>query len=397
MIEGARPVLVYDRIAANRRDTIILLIAFAMIMAPATLYVNEMLTGYYAFGRVLSGSAGADPDRAELERVIRQGRVLGAAFMLGVLCLAAWLQYRKADVLALRLVRATRLPAGAEVELRRAAEGLAIAAGLPEPTLYRIESSSANAFSVGLDPEHASIAVSNGALRLLDRAELESVLAYEMAQIGNYDTHLNSVLGAIVWTLMLPLRLTIAFFKRLYAIHPLVGIGCAIWLLSPLVIALPFGFALVLEMAREDLRAALGFGLLLLLPIYSYVITPLAAVLIRSSVASERILKADSEGVLLAGNPAALARALEKMNAAGPGVSTSPALTHSMFLDPRGEASSAIGEFLRAHPRIQERVRILAGMDTSITTEMLERAAHEGERFHHEQVYGSGVMARDAR
>ena len=386
MIEDVRPVLVYDRIQTNRRDTLLLLGAFALIMAPAAFYVNEFLTAYYAFGRVLSGSAGVDPDPAELNRVIRQGRLLGSAVMLGVLIAAAWLQYRTGDRLALKLAGAKRLPAGAEPELRQTVESLSIAAGLPEPALYWIDSPSANAFSVGRDPDHASVAISRGAVRLLDRPELEGVLAYEFAQIGNYDTRLNTVLGSIVWTLALPLRLTIGVFRRLYGVHPVVGVGCALWLLAPLLILLPIGFELVIEMARDDLGAALGFGLLLLLPFYSYVVTPLAGVLIRSSVASERILQADSEAVLLAGNPAALARALEKMRAAGSEPLFNLAWTQLMFLDPRGEATSGWSQFFRAHPEIDERVAVLAGMDTSISETMLRRARQDGDEFRRAQV-----------
>lgn len=388
MIEAVRPVLVYDRIQANRRDTIVLLGAFALILAPAALYVNEFLTAYYAFGTVLSGSAGVDPDPAELDRVILQGRLLGGAIMLGVLVGAAWLQYRNGDRLALRLAGAKPLPTGAEPELRRTVESLSIASGLPRPAIYWIDSPASNALSVGRDPDHASIAISRGALRLLDRRELEALVAYEFAQIGNYDTRLNTVLGAIVWALSLPLRLTIGAFRALYRIHPAVGIGCAVWFLAPVVIALPWLFDLAIEMARDDLKSALGFGLLLLLPSYSYVIAPLAAMLIRSCVASERILQADSEAVLLAGNPPALARAMEKMGAAGSEPLFNPAWTQLMFLDPRGEVTTGWHQFIRAHPGIDERVALLARMDTSISDTMIAQARETGERFRHEQAHG---------
>ena len=64
MSDAIRPVLVWDRIQQNRRDTLLLLVAFVLIMLPAAVYVNEFLTAYYSFGRVMSGSVGADPDRA---------------------------------------------------------------------------------------------------------------------------------------------------------------------------------------------------------------------------------------------------------------------------------------------------------------------------------------------
>ena len=66
-------------------------------------------------------------------------------------------------------------------------EGLALAAGVPAPEVYIIKDDSPNAFATGRDPEHSSIAVTTGLLKMMDRAELEGVVAHEMSHIRNYD------------------------------------------------------------------------------------------------------------------------------------------------------------------------------------------------------------------
>jgi heat shock protein HtpX len=371
-------VLVYDRIDSNRRDTILLLGAFCLILLPAAFYVNELLTAYYAFGRLFAGAAEADP-----ERIVRHGRFTGLGIMLGVVLVAAWREYRSGARRALRAAGAKPLPPDAEPELHQVVEGLCIASSLPAPALYRIDSDAANVFSVGLDPDRASIAVSAATLGLLDRPELEGVVAYELAQIGNHDTRLTTVVAAIVASLWLPLRIVRRLFGIVYGIHPLVGVGCAVWFLGPLVLAVPLGIGLVLSMIPEDPAGALALGLLFLLPLFGFVVAPLAGLLIRSSVAAEQILLADSDAVLMAGNPAALARALAKMSAAGPDLPVDPALAPMMFLDPRGETSRPWSAFMRAHPRVDERIEVLAGMDTGITKGMLDSARREGEGFRH--------------
>src|SRR6185503_4221049 len=92
-------------------------------------------------------------------------------------------------------------------ELGRAVENLSIAAGLPTPKVYVIESREPNAFAVGLDPEHAAVVVTRGLLGLLDPRGLYGVIAHELSHIGNQDSRLNTVLAAVLAVLQLPLAL----------------------------------------------------------------------------------------------------------------------------------------------------------------------------------------------
>src|SRR5205814_2285733 len=94
--------------------------------------------------------------------------------------------------------------AGLEAEAKRLLENLAIGAGLPTPKLYVIDTSTPNAFAAGIDPQRSVVAVTSGILSLLDRRELEGVLAHELSHIGNRDTRLNTIVASIALFLRLP-------------------------------------------------------------------------------------------------------------------------------------------------------------------------------------------------
>jgi heat shock protein HtpX len=169
-------------------------------------------------------------------------------------------------------VQAGAQPAGeSEAEAKRILENLAIGAGLPTPMLYVIESSVPNAFAAGMDPRHAVVAITGGALRLFgDKRELEGVLAHEMSHIGNHDIRLNTKVAAIA----LFLRIPYLMFRRELASNN--------W---------PYG------------RSQRGLGLweLALSPIGIYIlfVAPIPATLIRAAVSREREFLADADAALL--------------------------------------------------------------------------------------------------
>ncbi len=131
-------------------------------------------------------------------------RLLSALAGIAALPLLSYLGYSLSPRLLLRMVRARRIGPNQEPELRRIVENLSIGAGLPAPRLYIIESQAPNAFATGLDPGNASVVVTRGLLRLLERGELEGVIAHEFSHIGNRDTRLNMMTAALAITLRLP-------------------------------------------------------------------------------------------------------------------------------------------------------------------------------------------------
>ena len=116
----------------------------------------------------------------------------------------------------LRMSGARRVELDGEPELVRAVENLCIAAGLPRPAIYVVESPAPNAFAVGRDSQHASLIVTRGLLTLLDRRELEGVIAHELSHIGNHDIRLSTTLAALVTTLRLPFRFVTAPFRFVF-------------------------------------------------------------------------------------------------------------------------------------------------------------------------------------
>jgi Zn-dependent protease with chaperone function len=208
-------VLVYDRVAANRRATRRLLTLFALLTLPFVLGLVPLLAPAIHFG-VLQPALG--PTGLARLQTHGAGAVLtfAASATLAVLVVVltgiavAWLEVGQATRLVLRLTRAHPLRAEDAPELSRAVENLGIAAGVPTPTVHVIESRDPNAFAVGLDAAHSAVVVTRGLLELLDRRELDGVIAHELSHIGNQDTRLNTLLAGVLAVLRLPLALLTA-------------------------------------------------------------------------------------------------------------------------------------------------------------------------------------------
>jgi heat shock protein HtpX len=180
MSEAAHSALVYDRIDANRRKTFLLLAGFAGLLLPIAYVVSRY--------------------------VAPQAVVAAIVLAIGV----AWVGYRWTSGFLLRRIHARELGRDEEPDVRQVVENLCIGAGLPQPTLYLVDSVAPNAFATGLDPNHAALAVTHGLLRLLDRRELEGVVAHELSHIGNHDTRLSTMVAAIAGTMTFPVRAVIA-------------------------------------------------------------------------------------------------------------------------------------------------------------------------------------------
>ena len=213
-------------------------------------------------------------------------------------------------------------------ELHRLVENLAITAGLPKPKVYVIDDPAPNAFATGRDPHHASIAVTTGLLRTLERVELEGVLAHELAHIGNRDILVMSVAVVLVGFLAILADMVwrISLFgggNRDRNVHPL--------------------FAIV--------------GIVLI------VFAPLVAQLMQLAVSRKREFLADASGALLTRYPEGLASALEKIASyTHPMRRASGATAHLFISNPFG-ARSAAGKTMRrlfsTHPPIEERIAAL--------------------------------------
>ena len=246
-----------------------------------------------------------------------------------------------------------------------------------------MESGAANAFATGPDPERASLVVTRGLMGLLDRREIEGIVAHELAQIGNYDTRLGTLLAVGVALLRLPLGIVLAIFRFLFRIHWAVGWGLLLYLGLPVLATIPFGISLVDDMFAEDTLAGVLFTFSMLLPFYIFVGAPATAYLLRRAVLRQHEYLADADAALLTRYPEGLARALVKMSAAGSeGLRVGAATAHLYVVNPLPADARLWDRLFSTHPPLQGRVALLVGMGDGIPPAVLREAEEAGARFH---------------
>jgi heat shock protein HtpX len=323
-----QPVNLYDQQAANRRKTGVVIVSFLALV----LLVGLGFDRFVAVGAPSFGPFGPGPSR-------RAAFPFATVIALGVGALSAWLGYRHGDRLVLASCRAVLLaPTDLTArQLDNVVEEMAIASGLPKPKVYVVQDSDPNAFATGRDPAHASIAVTRGLLRIMNREELQGVIAHEMSHIRNYDTRVMTVTASLLGAVLL-LHDWSARTGPWRERDPHEGRGAG----------------------GGQLLGFIVWGVLVLL-------APLLGQLLAMSVSRSREYLADASGAELTRNPLGLASALRKLEAAA-------APTHSVSLgtaplcicDPLGHAvdnrQGFWADLLATHPPMSERIRLLEAM-----------------------------------
>jgi heat shock protein HtpX len=247
--------------------------------------------------------------------------VVAAIFILP----STLLGYYQGDRMALLVNRAHPLPREAAPQVHRVVENLAIAAGLPTPKLYFIDSGALNAFATGRDPEHASIAVTRGLLEHLEPAELEGVIAHELSHVGNYDIRYGTVVAIFVGFLTI---------------------------LSDMVLrSLWWGGD-----RRDERREGNAGNLLAIVGLVLLILSPLIAKLIQLAISRQREFLADASGAMLTRYPEGLARALEKISQA-PTLSHAAHSTAHLFI--ASPLSNRFTRLFSTHPPVTDRIRRL--------------------------------------
>ncbi|MEI6296033.1 MAG: M48 family metallopeptidase [bacterium] len=248
----------------------------------------------------------------------------GVIFSIG----SNFLSYWYSDKIVLSMSGA--IPADREnyFDLYTVVENLSITAGLPKPKVYIINDSAPNAFATGRDKEHAVVCVTSGLLNILNRTELEGVIAHELSHIGNRDILLSTIVVVLVGFVSI----------------------ASDWFLRS-------GFR------RSDDRES-NSGLWLILGIVFAILSPIVTNLIHLAISRKREYLADASGALLTRYPEGLASALEKIGGYSGGLKTASNATAHLFIsNPFGNVTKGIGNLFQTHPPIEERVKILRGMD----------------------------------
>lgn len=217
-------------------------------------------------------------------------------------------------------------------ELHNIVENLAITAGLPKPKLFIINDPAPNAFATGRNAEHAVVAVTTGLLQMLERSELEGVVAHELSHIGNRDMLVSTI--AVV--LLGFVTLISDFFLR----------------------ASMFGGG-----NRDNGK---GNPILAIVAILLIVLAPIVAMLLQLAISRKREFLADASGALLTRYPEGLASALRKIGSyQAPMRRANNATAHLYISNPFGPraAASKISKLFLTHPPIEERVKALVGKE----------------------------------
>jgi heat shock protein HtpX len=295
-------IIFHDQIAKNKRDSILLgVIVFSFLIG--------------------------------LVYIISQIFAPGASFIFLffasiIMIIYTWGSYMYGDKVVLAATKARLVDENDKkyTHLINVVDGLSIAAGIPKPKIYVIESNDINAYATGRDPEHASIAVTTGLLKNLKRDEIEGVIGHEMSHIKNYDIRFATFVAVLVG---------------------LVAILSDILLRS-------FWYS------KGNREKKGGYGFLILIGFTLAIFAPIISRIVQFSISRRREFLADSSAVQLTRYPEGLASALEKIMKINQGkLKVSESVSHLFFADPN---KSHLDSLYATHPPLEKRIKILRSM-----------------------------------
>ena len=248
------------------------------------------------------------------------GIIIGLVFALIMNFGAYWFS----DRIALAMTHARPITEQEDPELYSIVQEQAQLAALPMPKVYEIETDSPNAFATGRSPQHATVAVTTGIRRTLDRREFGAVLAHEMAHVGNRDTLIMAVVATIAGAISM-----LAMIAQFTAIFGSFG-----------------------GRGRDNVIALLVVA----------IVMPIAAALVRAAVSRTREFQADATGAHACGDPLALASALHKLEQGAQirPMKVAEGASHLFIVNPLRGAN--IASLFSTHPPTTERVRRLVEM-----------------------------------
>lgn len=250
----------------------------------------------------------------------------GAALFFLISLGMNFFSYYYSDRIAIKMTKSRPVSKDEVPELYNIIQRLTERAGLPMPRLYVTPSPQPNAFATGRNPEHSAVAVTEGLLRILNRSELEGVLAHELAHIKNRDVLVGTVAAAFAGAITM--------------------------------IANIIQWGAILGLGRDDDEGGGSFVGAILMAI----IAPIAAMLIQMAISRSREYQADDTGARIAGGSGGLSSALLKLESAAGRIpmQLNPAASHLFIVNPLSGESMA--RLFSTHPPISERVRRLEDM-----------------------------------
>ncbi len=269
-----------------------------------TVFLMALLTVIFiVFGGIIAGESGL---------------IMAFVFAMAINFIAYW----KSDIIAMKMTKSRPLTEEEAPNLHKIIANLSKEAGLPKPKVYVTPGDQPNAFATGRNPKNAAIALTEGIIKLLDKDELEGVIAHELSHIKNRDTLISTLAAVMAGAL--------AFLSRIGRFRMLFG-------------------------SRRG-RSGGGAALIQLLAI---IFAPLAAMIIKMAISRSREYKADATAAGITGNPDGLASALRKMesHAKNSPMQVNEATSHMFIVNPLSREGMA--KLFSTHPPIEERVEAL--------------------------------------
>ena len=290
----------YSAISKNKRNTVLIMAVFVALIGVIGIVVGYLNDSYSLSVTIL---------------------VMAAIYAL--------IQYFAASSLAMAMTGAKEIQKQDAPELWRTVENLAIASGVPMPKVYLINDPAPNAFATGRDPKHAIVGATTGLLEIMDKRELEAVMAHEMSHVQNYDIRVSMIAFGLVSAigLLADVALRMMFFgdSRDRNVHPMVYI---------------LGLAVV-------------------------ILAPMLAAITQMAISRQREYLADASGALMTRDSEGLASALGKLRDYGRPMQKQTTSTANLFLsDPLKPGFFA--KLFSTHPPIDERIARLRNNATKM-------------------------------
>src|SRR5256712_4806969 len=291
----------YHQIERNKRDSIIVVVLFSALWVLARAVIG-------LFGTTSTEGAVVD------------------AIALGILGLgAAAYSYFLGSATVLAVMGAHEADPNQYMQLYNIVQTLAIGDGLPMPKVYVIDDPSPNAFATGRDPQHAAVTVTTGLLQMMNREELEGVLAHEMSHVKNYDVRL------------------------LLVVTTMIG-------LAAIISSLVWNGALRFR-SRDDRALLIVFAVGIIFTLIAFIVGPI----MQLALSRQRESLADVTGVDLTRDPAGLIGALKKIAANEKPMQRFNHAVAAMCIDnPTEHHGSFFNHLFDTHPPIEERIAALA-------------------------------------
>lgn len=260
------------------------------------------------------------------------GGTSGLIIGIGLAAVTNLFSWYQSDKIALAVYQAQPVSQSEAPGLYRMVQRLSDRANIPMPKVYIVPSQGANAFATGRDPEHAAVAVTEGILNILPEDELEGVIAHELTHIINRDTLTQAVAATVAGA--------ISFLAQM--------VSYSLW----------FGGG-----SRDDNRGANPLGVLL-----TVMLAPLAATIIQLAISRTREFSADAGSARLTGNPRALARALQRLEASARQMPLNANPAYEPLLIINSISGQFMGNLFSSHPATEERVAALLKLEQQLPT-----------------------------